>query len=42
MDQSEEGRPALAALGVDRFVTIDDHAYDSIRDMMATLREAGR
>jgi phosphonate transport system substrate-binding protein len=42
MDQSDEGRTALAALGVDRFVTIDDHAYDSIRDMMATLREAGR
>lgn len=42
MDQSEEGRTALSELGVDRFVTIDDHAYDSIRDMLATLREAGR
>lgn len=42
MDQSEEGRTALAALGVDRFVTIDDQTYDSIRAMMATLREAGR
>jgi len=42
MDRSEDGRAALAMLGVDLFVTIDDHAYDSIRDMMAVLREAGR
>lgn len=42
MDESEDGRAALAVLGVDRFVTIDDHAYDSIRDMLAVLREAGR
>jgi len=42
MDQSDDGRAALGVLGVDRFVTIDDHAYDSIRDMMAVLREAGR
>jgi hypothetical protein len=42
MDESEDGRAALAVLGVDRFVTMDDHAYDSIRDMLAVLREAGR
>jgi phosphonate transport system substrate-binding protein len=42
MDQSEDGRAALAMLGVERFVTIDDRAYDSIRDMLAALREAGR
>ena len=42
MDQSEDGRVALGVLGVERFVTIDDHAYDSIRDMLTALREAGR
>lgn len=42
MDQSTDGRVALAALGIGRFVPIDDHAYDSIRAMLAALREAGR
>ncbi len=38
MSQDEEGTDALAALGVDRFVPIDDSAYDSIRQMLTTLR----
>ncbi len=42
MEEDEEGRAALAAMGVDRFVEIDDSAYNSIRHMLAVLREAGR
>lgn len=42
MADDPEGRRALAALGIDRFVTIEDSAYDSIREMLITLREAGR
>ncbi len=42
MDRDPEGRRALEALGIDRFVTIDDSAYDSIRQMVTALREAGR
>lgn len=42
MDGDPEGRRALDALGVDRFVTIDDGAYESIRQMMVALGEAGR
>ncbi len=42
MDQGEEGIAALGALGVDRFVPIDDSAYDSIRQMVAALKAAQR
>lgn len=42
MDRDPEGRRALDALGIHRFVLIDDSAYDSIRQMMLALREAGR
>lgn len=42
MDRDPEGRRALDALGIDRFITIDDSAYDSIREMVTALREAGR
>ncbi|HWQ28477.1 MAG TPA: PhnD/SsuA/transferrin family substrate-binding protein, partial [Dehalococcoidia bacterium] len=42
MADDPEGRRALEALGIDRFVTIDDSAYDSIREMLVALREAGR
>ncbi len=41
MDADPEGRRALDALGIDRFVTIDDRAYDSIRQMMIALGETG-
>jgi ABC-type phosphate/phosphonate transport system substrate-binding protein len=33
-----EGRHVLDSLGVDRFVTIEDTAYDAVRE---TAREAG-
>lgn len=42
MDSDPEGRRALDALGIDRFVPIDDSAYDSIGQMMLALGEAGR
>jgi phosphonate transport system substrate-binding protein len=37
MDQDEEGRRILQDLMIDRFVVIDDAAYDSIREMLASL-----
>ncbi len=43
--EDPEGRRILAGMGVDRFVTGDDRAYDSIRAMRAWLearQEAGR
>ena len=42
MDADEAGRAALAPLGVNRFVVIDDHAYDSIRDMARVVRGWGK
>lgn len=42
MDADPEGRRALDALGIDRFIPIDDSAYDSIRQMVLALGEAGR
>jgi phosphonate transport system substrate-binding protein len=42
MADDPQGRRALDALGIDRFVTIDDSAYDSIREMLRALQEAGR
>ena len=38
MATDPDGQAALAALMIDRFVAIDDSAYDSIRDMAAALR----
>lgn len=35
MHQDPEGRAALQAIGVDRFVVIDDEAYDSVRALFA-------
>ncbi len=37
MDDDPEGRRALEALGVDRFIAADDEAYDFIRYMEETL-----
>jgi ABC-type phosphate/phosphonate transport system substrate-binding protein len=34
-------RPVLEALGIDRFVHIDDAAYDSVREVFAAV-EGGR
>jgi len=35
LDQSKEGRAVLQAIGIDRFVLIDDSAYDSLREALA-------
>ena len=37
MDQDPTGRRILATLEIDRFAPADDAAYDSIREMMATV-----
>lgn len=34
LTDTEEGQQVLAALGVDRFVALDDSAYDSLRTLM--------
>lgn len=39
MHQDESGRKALAPLFIDRFVTLEDRAYDSIRDALRQIRE---
>jgi phosphonate transport system substrate-binding protein len=38
LDQSAEGQAILRTLGVDRFVPIDDNAYDSVRQIEQELR----
>jgi phosphonate transport system substrate-binding protein len=38
MQDDAEGREALQALLIDRFVLIDESSYDSIRDMAAQIR----
>lgn len=35
MDKSEEGKAILKTLGIDRFVLIDDDAYDDVRQLTA-------
>lgn len=42
MDADAAGRTALARLRIDRFVTVDDRAYDSIRDMARVVRGWGK
>ena len=42
MDQSAEGRQAMDAIGLDRFVLIDDTAYNSVRSVRSVLRETHR
>lgn len=39
MDDNPDGREALAAAGIDAFVTIDDAAYDSVRRLAETINE---
>ncbi len=41
MDESEEGRRALESIGVDRFVPIEDSAYDSVRSLLGEIAEPG-
>ncbi|MBI3361933.1 MAG: PhnD/SsuA/transferrin family substrate-binding protein, partial [Chloroflexi bacterium] len=42
MDADAQGRAALAPLRIDRFVIVDDRAYDSIRDMARVVRGWGK
>jgi hypothetical protein len=37
MSEDPDGRAALATAGIDRFVTIDDTAYDTVRDLEASV-----
>ena len=37
MDDDAEGRKGLEAVGVERFVLIDDSAYASVRDLVAAV-----
>jgi phosphonate transport system substrate-binding protein len=39
MDGEPDGRAALAAAGIDAFVTIDDAAYDTVRQLAETVNE---
>jgi phosphonate transport system substrate-binding protein len=39
LDRDPDGVPALHAIGAERFVTIDDSAYDSVRAVSAALVE---
>jgi phosphonate transport system substrate-binding protein len=37
MDDNPEGQQVLQALGIQRFVSIDDHAYDSVRTIIRSI-----
>ncbi len=37
MSDTAEGRKALEAIGVEKFTTIDDHAYDSVRNLLSDV-----
>lgn len=37
MSDSAEGRKALEAIGVEKFTTIDDHAYDDVRNLLSDV-----
>ena len=39
--KDEEGREVLRGMMVDRFVTVDDRAYDSIREMNSRISQRG-
>lgn len=39
MGDTSEGRKALEAIGVEKFTTIDDHAYDSIRNLLSDVEK---
>jgi exonuclease VII large subunit len=40
MHQDEAGRAALAEVMIDRFVLIDDSAYDSVREALDRVGDA--
>lgn len=37
MGETEEGKKALESIGVERFTTIDDHAYDDVRALLSDV-----
>ena len=37
MGDTAEGRKALEAIGVEKFTTIDDHAYDDVRSLLSDV-----
>jgi hypothetical protein len=37
MHEDSKGREVLAAMMIDRFIVLDDHDYDSIREMKAYI-----
>lgn len=39
MHESDEGRKALESIGVEKFVLIDDHAYDSVRTLLSDVEK---
>lgn len=39
MGDTSEGRKALEAIGVEKFTTIDDHAYDDIRNLLSDVEK---
>jgi phosphonate transport system substrate-binding protein len=41
MDKDSQGQSALAAIGVERFVVIDDEAYASVRSLMQGISLPG-
>lgn len=39
MADTAEGREALASIGVEKFTTIDDHAYDDVRSLLSDVEK---
>lgn len=37
MEETEEGKKALESIGIERFTTIDDHAYDDVRNLLSDV-----
>lgn len=37
MEETEEGKIALESIGIETFTTIDDHAYDDVRNLLSDV-----
>lgn len=37
MGETEEGKKALESIGIETFTTIDDHAYDAVRNLLSDV-----
>ncbi len=37
LGETEEGKKALESIGIERFTTIDDHAYDDVRNLLSDV-----